>query len=306
MDFSNEFEVQAPLETVWNAMLDVEQVAPCVPGATVLEQTGDDAYKVGIKVKVGPVTMNYRGSVEIVERDADAHRAVMTAKAREARGQGTATARVTMDLAESGPGTTGTIATHLKLSGKAAAMGAGVVQEVSAKITDQFATNLAKMLEGGPEPASESAAAASAQRRDGDGRRRCRGRGGDAGAEGGTAGAAERRAAAEEPAQQPAGVGARRSRRRRRRRGVRRRLEPRHAVHHPQCRHRAPQGPARRTGRGRRRVRGRLRGGPSGSLTVSARPGSARRRPRVAAAVRRATPRRLVRARVRDSLACAV
>ena len=75
MDFTNDFDVEAPLDRVWTAMLDVEQVAPCVPGAQILEQTGDDAYKVGIKVKLGPITMQYRGDMEIVERDDAAHRA---------------------------------------------------------------------------------------------------------------------------------------------------------------------------------------------------------------------------------------
>ena len=68
MEFQNDFDVKAPLERVWDTMLDVERVAPCVPGAQVLERTGDDWYKVGIKVKVGPVQMQYRGEVEIVER----------------------------------------------------------------------------------------------------------------------------------------------------------------------------------------------------------------------------------------------
>ena len=69
MKFENAFVVQAPIDEVYAALLDVERVAPCVPGAEVLEQTGDDAYKVAIKVKVGPMSMTYKGDVEIVERD---------------------------------------------------------------------------------------------------------------------------------------------------------------------------------------------------------------------------------------------
>src|SRR5512144_2919779 len=98
MEFENTFAVTAPIDEVWDTLLDVQRVAPCVPGAQVLEQSGEDAYKVGIKVKVGPVSMQYRGDIEIIERDAEAHRAVMSAKARETRGQGTANARVTMNL----------------------------------------------------------------------------------------------------------------------------------------------------------------------------------------------------------------
>jgi uncharacterized protein len=157
MEFENEFEVQAPLEQVWETMLDVERVAPCVPGAEVLERTGDDAYSVGIKVKVGPVSMQYRGQVEIVSKDPEQHRAVMSARARESRGQGTATAQVEMHLSGEDGTTRGTIATEVALSGRAAAMGQSVIQEVSGKIVDQFAENLAAML-GGAQEAPPAAA----------------------------------------------------------------------------------------------------------------------------------------------------
>src|SRR5215218_8918647 len=109
MQFVNEFDVAAPIDEVWDALLDVERVAPCVPGAEVMERTGDDAYKVGIKVKVGPMSMTYRGQVQIVERDADRRHAVMNARAKEARGQGTADADVAMDLEQRDGRTHGTI-----------------------------------------------------------------------------------------------------------------------------------------------------------------------------------------------------
>src|SRR3954467_13471490 len=98
MQFEKIFEVDAPIDRVYETMLDVERVAPNVPGAEVLEQTGDNAYKVGIKVKLGPMTMNYRDELEIAERDDAAHQAVMKIKAREARGQGTAHAEARMKL----------------------------------------------------------------------------------------------------------------------------------------------------------------------------------------------------------------
>src|SRR3954465_1965871 len=103
MGFENTFEVDAPIDEVYAALLDVERVAPCVPGAEGLDQTGDDAYQVAIKVKVGPISMTYKGNVEIVDRDEANHRAVMRARARETRGQGTADARVNMTLTEQGP-----------------------------------------------------------------------------------------------------------------------------------------------------------------------------------------------------------
>src|SRR2546423_11573769 len=130
MQFENAFEVDAPIEEVWKALLDVERVAPNVPGAEVLEQTGDDAYKVGIKVKVGPITMNYRGDLEIVERDDDAHRAVMRIKAKEARGQGTADADAAMELRGDDGHTSAKVSTDVRLSGRAAAMSRGIVQDV--------------------------------------------------------------------------------------------------------------------------------------------------------------------------------
>ena len=149
MEFENTFEVDAPIDEVYDALLDVGRVAPCVPGAQVFDRTGEDAYEVGIKVKVGPMSMLYKGTVEIVDRDPDAHTASMRARARESRGQGMADALVQMALAtDDGTTTRGTISSDVKLSGKAAAMGGGVIREVSGKLVDQFATNLEAMLSG--------------------------------------------------------------------------------------------------------------------------------------------------------------
>ena len=157
MRFENRFTVDAPLDQVWEAMLDVERVAPTVPGAQVIERTGDDAYKVAIKVKVGPMSMTYRGEVEITERDEAAHRAVMKARAKESRGQGTADADVTMLLSGANGGTSATVTTEVQLSGKVATMGQGVLQDVSGRLVETFARNLAAMLERG-EPAAAAGA----------------------------------------------------------------------------------------------------------------------------------------------------
>jgi len=153
MRFENHFDVDAPLEEVWEALLDVERVAPTVPGARVLERTGEDSYKVAIKVKVGPMSMTYNGAVEITDRDPEAHRAVMRARAKESRGQGTADADVTMELGGDNGHTSATVITEVQLSGKVATMGQGVLQDVSGRLIGTFADNLAAMLAGGREPA---------------------------------------------------------------------------------------------------------------------------------------------------------
>jgi carbon monoxide dehydrogenase subunit G len=153
MRFENHFDVDAPIDRVWDAVLDVERVAPTVPGAQVLERVSDDAYKVAIKVKVGPMSMTYRGEVEITDRDPASHRAVMKARAKESRGQGTADADVTMELVGSDGHTSATVTTDVQLSGKVATMGQGVLQDVSGRLVETFAKNLATMLEGGQAPA---------------------------------------------------------------------------------------------------------------------------------------------------------
>jgi len=166
MKFENTFEVDAPIDEVYATLLDVERVAPCVPGAEVIEKSGDDAYTIAIKVRVGPISMTYRGNVEIVERDDANHHAVMHARARETRGQGTADARVALSLVQDGPTTKGTMLADVQLAGRAAAMGRGVIQDVSAKIVSTFSSNLEAMLGGdgatAEEPAPAPAAAATA------------------------------------------------------------------------------------------------------------------------------------------------
>ena len=125
MQFENQFAVDAPSTRCGTPLLDVERVAPTVPGAQVLERIGDDAYKVAIKVKVGPMSMTYRGEVEITERDEAAHRAVMKARAKESRGQGIADADVTMVLSGDDGRTSATVTTEVELSGKVGDDGAG-------------------------------------------------------------------------------------------------------------------------------------------------------------------------------------
>lgn len=152
MDLQSSFVVDAPIARVWDALMDVERVAGCLPGAQVLGKVSDDAYQLGVKVKLGPVTMQYRGNLDVVERDERGHRAVLSGQAKETRGQGTAKATATMRLEESDGATRGVIDTQLSLSGKAAAMGKSVIGGVSDQLMRQFARNLQAMLD---EPTAE-------------------------------------------------------------------------------------------------------------------------------------------------------
>ena len=160
MEFKNEFDVNAQRDQVWQTLLDLEKVAPAMPGARVLEKIDDDNYKVAIKVRVGPMSMEYRGDVEIADKDPEAQRAVMRVKAREARGQGNANADVVMHLEPRGDATHVTMDSNVQLAGRAAAMGGSMIQEVSAKLVDQFAQNLGSMLAGAPAAAGNGGAPA--------------------------------------------------------------------------------------------------------------------------------------------------
>ena len=173
MQINSTFSVVAPIGTVWDTIMDFERVAGCVPGAKILNKLSDDAYQVGMTVKLGPVNMQYKGLLNVIERNADEHRAVLGGKAKETRGQGTAEATVTLQLTEEAGGTTrGTVNAELSLSGKAAAMGKGVIGSVTEQMMALFASNLQAMItEPGapgavaagevpePVPASEAAAA---------------------------------------------------------------------------------------------------------------------------------------------------
>jgi carbon monoxide dehydrogenase subunit G len=164
MQIDSTFSVVAPIDRVWDTLMDFERVAGCLPGAKILNKLSDDAYQVGMTVKLGPVTMQYKGLLNVLERDPAGHRAVLGGKAQETRGQGTAEATVTLVLAADGAATRGSVSADLALSGKAAAMGKGVIGSVTEQMMSLFAGNLQAMLAeetppapgGGPEPAPEA------------------------------------------------------------------------------------------------------------------------------------------------------
>jgi uncharacterized protein len=154
MKLENEFTVPASIDEAWQVLLDVERVAPCLPGATV-EPAGDDGEFNGqMTVKIGPITARYKGSVRIQEADEPGRRAVMRAQAKDARGQGTAAATITstMEPAPEG-GTKVKVVTDMRVTGPAAQFGRGVMQDVSAKMMRQFADCLAQEMQGGAAPA---------------------------------------------------------------------------------------------------------------------------------------------------------
>jgi carbon monoxide dehydrogenase subunit G len=153
MKVESRFQVGSPIERVWEALLDLERVAPCLPGARILERTGPDAYSFAMKVKVGPVQVEYLGDLRVLARDPAARRAVLEGKAREARGQGGASGQAELRLAEEGSATRGEVAAELQIRGRVATLGRGILQDVADKLCETFAANLAAMLAGSAEPA---------------------------------------------------------------------------------------------------------------------------------------------------------
>ncbi|MGW7205768.1 SRPBCC family protein [Streptomyces sp. NPDC054837] len=149
MELLHEFTVPVPVDEAWRALLDIERVAPCMPGATVQDYDGKTVNG-SVKVKVGPITVTYRGTAVFEEQDEDAHRVVLIASGRETRGQGTARATVTGTLTAQDGGTAVSVRTDLTVTGRPAQFGRGVMAEVGDRIIGRFAQNLAEQL--GDEP----------------------------------------------------------------------------------------------------------------------------------------------------------
>jgi carbon monoxide dehydrogenase subunit G len=147
MKLENEFTVPAPIEQAWQVLLDVERVAPCLPGATIEGSDGDE-HKGTMTIKIGPITARYAGTVKIQEADEAARRAVMRAQARDQRGQGTAAATITSTMEEVEGGTKVHVETDMRVTGPAAQFGRGVMQDVSAKLMGRFADCLAEEIAG--------------------------------------------------------------------------------------------------------------------------------------------------------------
>lgn len=154
MKIANQFTVSAPIDQAWDVLCDLEQVIPLMPGAQLTGHEGDD-YLGKVKVKVGPVTSEFSGKVHFVELDRDQYRAVIDGKGKESRGTGNAAATVTAQLKAEGDRTSVTVDTDLKIVGKLAQFGSGMLQQVSEKLLGQFVESLEAELaaKNAPTPA---------------------------------------------------------------------------------------------------------------------------------------------------------
>jgi carbon monoxide dehydrogenase subunit G len=163
MEIKNEFEVPQPVDAVWKYMLDIERVVPCMPGASLTETVDDSNWKGKLTVKLGPVSLNFGGKVQMAERDDANHRVVLKASGMEQRGKGAASATVTSNMEAIESGTKVTVVQDVRISGQAAQFSRGMMQDVSAKLTDQFAECLKTNMSAEQEAASSDQAAATTE-----------------------------------------------------------------------------------------------------------------------------------------------
>jgi len=166
MEIADSFRVSTPIADTWKVLLDIEGIAPCLPGAQLQEVEGDE-YRGIVKVKVGPITAQYKGTATLAEVDEAGRRLVIDATGRDTRGQGNATASIVVTMLEEGDGTRVDVVTDLAITGKVAQFGRGVLVDVSSKLMGQFVENLerdvlATQSEGeAPEPAVAASVSAA-------------------------------------------------------------------------------------------------------------------------------------------------
>jgi carbon monoxide dehydrogenase subunit G len=152
MKIENQFTVHAPIDEAWKVLTDLEGIAPCLPGAQLTGVDGD-VYKGKVRIKVGPVISEFAGTAQFAEKDDDAHRAVIDAKGRDSRSAGNASAMITAQLRPDGESTVVNVDTDMKVSGKLAQFGSGMIKEVSEKLLGQFVTSLEAKIGSGTTPA---------------------------------------------------------------------------------------------------------------------------------------------------------
>jgi len=152
MEIADSFRVSTPLSQTWNTLLDIERIAPCLPGAQLQEVDGNE-YRGIVKVKVGPITAQYKGTATIADVDESGRRIVLDASGRDTRGQGNANASIVVTMDGDGDGTRVEVVTDLSITGKVAQFGRGVLADVSAKLLKQFVENLERDVLAGAESA---------------------------------------------------------------------------------------------------------------------------------------------------------
>lgn len=153
MKLEHSFDVKAPLDRVWAALIDVERVAPCLPGAEITEGGDDGTYRGNFTVKLGPTTAAYRGELAMDEVDEEAHRSVMRAKGSDKRGQGSAKATIVSSMSQEGDLTTVEVVTDFAITGRLARFGrGGMIQDVSNRLLRDFSDCLQETIESA-EPA---------------------------------------------------------------------------------------------------------------------------------------------------------
>ena len=157
MEIENEFTVPAPIDHVWAYLLDVERVAPCMPGAELTEVVDDNTWKGRVNMKLGPVSLAFAGTVTLQERDDAAHKVVLAAKGMEQKGKGAANASVTSWLEDGQNETHVKMQADIHLTGTVAQLSRGLLPEVSRKLTQQFADCLAHSMHAAEVVATESA-----------------------------------------------------------------------------------------------------------------------------------------------------
>ena len=162
MELTNEFHVNVPVERAWAVLTDVELIAPCLPGAALEEVEGEE-YRGGVKIKVGPITAQYKGKATFLEKDEANHKAVLRAEGRDTKGQGNANATITATLVSVGGGTDVKVVTDLTITGRVAQFGRGVLADVSAKLLNQFVDCLEHNVLTQPETVAAEIAGASAE-----------------------------------------------------------------------------------------------------------------------------------------------
>jgi uncharacterized protein len=153
MELQQTFTVPVSVDRAWDALLDPRRIAPCMPGAS-LESVEGDAFSGNVKLKLGPITLSYRGQARYVTRNADSRTIVIEGTGRDAKGGGAASATVTAVLTGDGDSTTVATTTDLDVTGRPAQFGRGVMNDVAGKLVGQFAANLAALLTGGDQEAT--------------------------------------------------------------------------------------------------------------------------------------------------------